>query len=155
MTAAASLEDFYAVWSDKDRRAVEGDIAAAGRKLRAILSGLAPESLLGISRCVEVGCGYGGFIAALHERLALEAALGVDFSKTAIEYAQQRFVREGLSFHRCASLDPQQTASLIRTTARGTVDCIALVDVLEHIPDALAFVRAMAVVCPRFLIKLQ
>ena len=154
MTAAASLEDFYAVWSDKDRRAVEGDIAAAGRKLRAILSGLTPESLLGIARGGEVGCGYGGLIAALHERLALEAALGVDFSKTAIEYAQQRFVREGLSFHRCMSLDPQQTADLVRNSACGTVDCIALIDVLEHIPDALAFVRAMAVVCPRFLIKL-
>lgn len=154
MTVAASLEDFYAAWSNKDRQAIEGDIAAAGRKLSAIASGLAAQSLEGISRCVEVGCGYGGFIAALHERWGLEAALGVDFSATAIEYAQQRFVREGLSFHRCTSLDPQQTADLVRNKVCGTVDCIALIDVLEHIPDALAFVRAMAVVCPRFLIKL-
>ena len=154
MHPAASLEAFYSGWSTKDRAAIEADVAAAARKADAILAGIAPEALAGNDCWVEVGCGYGGFLAAMRTRLDITSAHGFDFSAAAIEFAQSRFAGPGMAFHRCASLDAQETADLVRQHTAGRIDCIALIDVLEHIPDALGFVRALASVCPRFLIKL-
>ena len=151
---AVSLEAFYSGWSSKEGAAIEADVTAAARKADAILAGIAREALAGNECWVEVGCGYGGFLVAMRKRLDIKSAHGFDFSAAAIEFAQSRFGGPGIAFYRCASLDAQETAALIRQHTAGRVDCIALIDVLEHIPDALGFVRALASVCPRFLIKL-
>lgn len=154
VSPAVSLEAFYSGWSSKDGAAIEADVAAAARKADAILAGTARETLAANDCWVEVGCGYGGFLAAMRKRLDIKSVHGFDFSAAAIEFAQSRFAGPGMAFYRCASLDAQETADLVRQHTAGRVDCIALIDVLEHIPDALGFVRALASVCPRFLIKL-
>lgn len=154
MNAPGSLEAFYATWSNKDRGAIESDVEAATRKAEAILAGLPPEAFGGIEHVVEVGCGYGGFIAALHQRRQLRSAIGIDFSVAAIDFAKARFGAAGVAFFASPSLDAGQTAALVRASAGGRIDCIALIDVIEHVPDALGFVRELAAVCGLFLIKL-
>ena len=151
---ASGLEEFYAAWSDKDRAAIEFDLAAAQRKAEAILCGLPATALEGISSVAEIGCGYGRFLSVLKERMGLSSAHGFDFSVDAVDFAQAHFAGPGIAFHRAASLDPASTAAQLREVSGSKIDCIALIDVLEHIPDAAAFVRALAAVCPLFLIKL-
>ncbi len=154
MNTPGSLEAFYGRWSDKDRDAIEFDVKAATRKAEAILAGLPRDAFVGIEYIVEVGCGYGGFIAALHQRLQLKSAIGFDFSSSAIDFAKARFGVMGVAFYASSTLNAEQTTALVRDNTGNRVDCIALIDVIEHVPDALAFVRELAAVCELFLIKL-
>ena len=72
-------------------------------------------------RVVDVGCGSGATLLALHE---FGSVVGIDSAGLALDFCRQRGLRH---------LIQGQAGSLPLQT--GSVDLLTLLDVLEHIPD--------------------
>ncbi len=90
-------------------------------------------------RVLEVGCGVGSIIELLGER---EFVCGIDIEEDVLEYSAARFPdRSRHQFLRLdfGSLTPEQAASLRNLR----FDTIVSLNVLEHIEDDVAALRAM------------
>lgn len=87
---------------------------------------LLPAAVAG-ARLLEIGCGYGHFLAAARDR-GYDVA-GVELSRPAAAYARERL---GLDVRRGQLADAGLT---------GGFDVIAAWDTLEHVPDPAAFLR--------------
>lgn len=114
------ISDFHAYEKELGRRGLMPLLARKG-------FALAGKSVL------DVGCGYGGVLAAMAEDFPLASALGVDLDQAMIDGGRARcpagVILEVRDFF---ALDD------------GRFDLILLRDVLEHMPDAQAALRKAA-----------
>ena len=98
------------------------------------------------ARVVDVGCGAGGVLWHLQQRLGAEwsatAWEGWDVAPRAIEQAEGRAGR-ALRF---------RTGDFLASDA--TADLLLCLDVVEHVPDDLAFLAALRSRAERFLFRL-
>lgn len=149
------LERFYEEWSAKSSQAIDYDIAASVRKVDVIVSSIPQKHLEGMSSVMDFGCGYGAVLHRFQERLPhVDLAVGVDFSESAIELAKQRFEHESLKYHKLPALDIWDNLSFLRRIMPDGVDCMLLVDLLEHVPDCKTLVSELAAFTRYFIVKL-
>lgn len=88
--------------------------------LRTLLKYRAPPA-----RVVELGCAHGSFVALMQQ--AGFRASGVEMSPWVVEYGRQTF-----------GIDVQVGPVEGLDIARGSLDTIAMMDVMEHLPDPIA-----------------
>lgn len=148
------LEGFYESWSSKSPAAIAYDIEAAVRKADVIASGIPAALLRNIHTVLDFGCGYGALVHRFTERLTAATGIGIDFSAAAIDVARQKFEGGPLRYHRLPSLDIGETADFLRSTIPAGVDCILLIDLLEHVPDCKGLVASLAQFTQYFIVKL-
>jgi hypothetical protein len=79
------------------------------------------------SKCMEIGCGRGHFVTALRE--AGFDARGVELGRPDVFATAAPFVRTGVS------------VAGLPAAERDDVNCVLLLDVIEHIEDAVGFLR--------------
>jgi SAM-dependent methyltransferase len=112
-----------------DFHAYERELARGG-----LIPLLAREGIdLAGKAVLDVGCGYGGVLAALAEAQPLSRAQGVDLDRAMIESGRGRCPAG-------VSLEARDFFGL----EAGGFDLILLRDVLEHMPDAQAALRKAA-----------
>jgi SAM-dependent methyltransferase len=150
------LEGFYEEWSSKSLDAIDYDIEASIRKADVIISHIPANLLAGIRSILDFGCGYGAVLHRFQEKLAstVDVTVGVDFSRAAIEMAQQRFEKDSLKYHRLPQLDISGNLNFLKATIPDGVDCILLIDLLEHVPDCRTLVSSLAQFTRFFIVKL-
>ncbi len=101
-------------------------------KARHILRMIHKHNLQPRTIC-EVGCGAGEILKQLQESLPGDVQFeGYEISPQAFALCQER-ANERLRFH-CASLPPDETQ---------TFDLLLCVDVFEHVPDYIGFLKAL------------
>ncbi len=154
MTDRTKLEDFYDSWSTKSEKDIEHDLCAAERKADLIVTGLSSHLRHHIHSVLDFGCGFGRFLDILAKRLDLKHAFGVDFSADAIRIAKNINDKTRLEFQQLHTLSASENVQLIQTFAPEGIDCILLIDLLEHIPDCVELLSALSTITPLFLIKL-
>lgn len=96
---------------------------------------LASLTLAGDERALDIGCGDGRITAEIAERLPRGSALGVDPSRTMIEFAQAHAVRPNLAF---------AIGDAARLPATGEFDLVVSFNALHWVHDqaaALASIR--------------
>lgn len=103
----------------------------AAFKARHIAS-MIQRNKLAPQRVAEIGCGAGGVLHELGQRLQRPGVTfdGYDISADAIALARQ-FEQENLQFH-CEDL----------LQSEQSFDLLLVIDVFEHVPDYLGFIRA-------------
>lgn len=148
------LENFYESWSEKSPVAITYDIEASIRKADVITSHIPASLLKNIQTILDFGCGYGALIHRFKSRLTVTTAVGIDFSAVAIDVARQRFEDDSLRYHKLPSLDNAETVDFLRKTISDGVDCILLIDLLEHVPDCRKLVADLAQFTKYFIVKL-
>lgn len=148
------LEDFYEKWSEKAPALIEYDIMTAGRKADTILSRIPRPLLADVRRVMDFGCGYGSFLRRVADLLELDEAVGVDYSAGAVAIAAERFERPGVRFAGLPTLDPGEMEEHLRRLVPGGTDCIALIDVLEHVPDCRTLMSVLSETARTFIVKL-
>lgn len=155
MVKNVKLEQFYDAWSRKSEVEIFEEIAAAKRKADVIAEVLYSKRQLGINRFLDFGCGYGAVLARLAERLgSIGESFGIDYSKSAIDVANKKFRQSGLAYHRLPSLDLAETMMFLEGLIPDKVDCVLLVDLLEHVPDCKSLVAGLAGYARYFVVKL-
>ena len=118
-----AARDFYEL--DASRRVqADGSDPIVHSRNRTVLALLPPGR-----RCVDVGCGAGGFAPLLRERFGFIA--GVDLSPTVARAAAGRGMRA-----LCADLDEGELPF-----AAESFDAAVCCDVLEHVFDPIVFAR--------------
>ncbi len=149
------LEEFYQSWSDNPEDVIKYYDEAAVRKIDEILNGIPEIRELHIRSMLDFGCGYGKALQNCAERLAVEKAYGFDFSAQSIDYASTNFATAGLNFYRLQTLDIDENVRYIQSIiSDGSVDCILLIDLLEHIPDCEQLILKLSELTTYFVIKL-
>ena len=88
-------------------------------------------------RVVEVGCGIGNFTGLLLDR---ELVIALDREEACVESLRQRFPRHA----NLKAVICQPGSEAFRDLARYRPDSVVCVNVLEHIEDDVAALRAMA-----------
>jgi SAM-dependent methyltransferase len=88
-------------------------------------------------RVVEVGCGIGNFTGLLLDR---ELVIALDREEACVESLRERFPRRA----NLIALICQPGSETFRDLARYRPDSVVCVNVLEHIEDDVAALRAMA-----------
>lgn len=88
-------------------------------------------------RVADIGCGGG----ILTESMAKAGALvtGIDMNKAAIEVAQLHLLESGLTVHY-----EHTTAEALASREPGQYDVVTCLEMLEHVPDPAAIVKACA-----------
>lgn len=115
----------------------------APRKVREILSVLPPDAPP--RTLLDYGCGAGAVLTGLLRALDAERGVGVDVSPAAVELARALCTDPRAAFHPCAELE---------AAAPGRFECVLVVDVLEHLPDPAATLRALARLGERAVVRL-
>lgn len=153
---AKKLEGFYEGWSNKPPGAIDYDIEASVRKADVIISHIPAGLLANIRSVLDFGCGYGALLHRFQAQLVstVDVAVGVDFSSAAIEIARQKFQQKTLKYSKLPSLDISENLVFFRETIPDGIDCILLVDLLEHIPDCKELITALAQFTRFFIVKL-
>jgi SAM-dependent methyltransferase len=151
-----NLEGFYESWSSKSSDAIDYDVESSIRKADVITSHIPANLLANVRSILDFGCGYGAVLHRFKEKLAstVDVAVGVDFSNTAIEMARKRFQRESLSYYKLPKLEISEIQAFLRKTIPEGVDCILLIDLLEHVPDCKELVTGLAEFTQYFIVKL-
>ncbi|MBI5485458.1 MAG: class I SAM-dependent methyltransferase [Deltaproteobacteria bacterium] len=149
-----SQEEFYRSWSDKSADRIAYDNEAAVRKIDVILEGLPVISDLKLETAIDFGCGYGKPLQNFSERAGLKKAYGFDFSESAVKHAVSNYSNEQLQFQRLESLDIDENLEVMRAATEGRVDCILLIDLLEHVPDCKKLMIKLSELSDLFIIKL-
>jgi SAM-dependent methyltransferase len=149
-----SLEAFYYSWSNKSTNMIDYINEAAVRKIDVILNGMPVIRSLKIKTMIDFGCGYGKALQNCAERLNLRKAYGFDFSEIAIDYAVSNFGSGKLEYHRLMSLDIDKSIKYMKSMTGGKVDCIQLIDLLEHVPDCKNIMLKLSELSDLFIIKL-
>lgn len=151
----SDLEEFYQTWSDNPEHIVRYINEAAVRKIDAMLAGMPAVGEQAIATLIDFGCGYGKSLSYCAERLGAGKAYGFDFSEKAIEYAKHNFGSSSVQFAQLKTLDPEESARSIQSLIGGEkVDCVLLIDLLEHVPDCTRLIAELSKVAKFFLIKL-
>ncbi|MDP1773834.1 MAG: class I SAM-dependent methyltransferase [Methylobacter sp.] len=145
------LETFYSSWSNKELSDILFDLEVSKEKIF-----FCSELLKGqeIKTVLEIGCGFGGNLDALNKQLTIEYGLGVDFSKSAIDYANLNFATNNIHFHQSTTLDIETTVKEIQQLYPKKFDLVVLVDLLEHIPNVKHFLKTLSPIGELFLVKL-
>jgi SAM-dependent methyltransferase len=126
---------------DYARRHPSYHLEHAGRKASEIVDLLARDTELvdglrgqRMPRIVEIGCGAGGVLAALRDRLEARGVhaeyRGFDVSPTAVRMARERWA--DIAFECADYLERNETA-----------DVIMMIDFFEHLADPTSFLRAV------------
>jgi SAM-dependent methyltransferase len=149
-----SLEKFYQSWSIKSDEQIGYHNEAAIRKIDAIVQGMPAIRELRIKTILDFGCGYGKALQHCADTLNIVKSYGFDFSETAIAYAARNFASPKLEYHRLRSLDIDDNIKHIKTVTKGKVDCILLIDLLEHIPDCKDLMLKLSELTDLFIVKL-
>ncbi len=149
-----ALEKFYSTWSTKSEADVTYDIEAAMRKADVIVSDLPREFVERLYSVLDFGCGYGAFLTRFKQKAGVEMGFGVDFSGSAIHIAQEKYQHESLKFYKLASLDLAENLAYLNSIVPQGVDCVLLIDLLEHVPDCRALVDGLSKFTKYFVIKL-
>lgn len=79
------------------------------------------------AKCMDIGCGRGHFVGVLRAH-GFDAG-GVELGQPAVLEEAAPFVRTGIGFQDLSALE------------RQNVTCVLLLDVIEHLPDPVAFLR--------------
>lgn len=145
------LEGFYSRWSNKELSGILFDLEVSQEKIFHCSSLLKGQE---IKTVLEIGCGYGGNLDALNKYITVEYALGVDFSKSAIDYAKLNFTSSNLHFYQTTTLDIETTVKEIQQIYPNKFDLVILVDLLEHIPKVEHFLKTLSPLGEFFLVKL-
>lgn len=150
------LENFYETWSSKPPSAIDYDIEALMRKADVIVAQIPATFFQQVRSVIDVGCGYGRLLRRFQERLAttVKVAVGVHVSGAAIQIANQKFQRESLKYFKLPHLDITGNVDSLPSTIPDRVDCILLVDLLEHVPDCKSLVLSLAQFTRFFIVKL-
>jgi methionine biosynthesis protein MetW len=128
-----SYPDYDRYW---ERRKAEGRSPGLLYRYRKIAEMLPPDA-----RVLDIGCGDGVFGAHLLAARPDCTYFGVDVSGESVEQARQR----GLQAER---FDP---ARELRDQVPVEVDCITIMEVLEHVHDAEGLMRQALAFAPRRL----
>lgn len=147
-------EKFYEEWSNKTLEDTNYDIIAAIRKSKIIVSSIPKNITCNFNSILDFGCGYGAFVKNFQDALKIPNAIGVDFSSSAINIANQRFANDSLSFYRLQSLDISKNSNFLRSIIPQKVDCIFLIDLLEHVPNCKELISNLSKFTEYFIIKL-
>ncbi len=108
---------------------------ARSRHRRALVKGLRFRRFFRGGAALDVGCG-GGFMVDAMRRAGAARSVGLDISPQALAYAARRYPRN--EYYR---------ETLEAFAGRGErFDFVHASEVLEHVPDVNAFVRALAAV---------
>ncbi len=148
------LESFYERWQSERTDLIEFDNACAMRKIDAILRNVPDIASLKLKSAIDFGCGRGKALRHFFDNLKLEKAYGFDFSASAIEYASREFGSADVQFRRLATLDVDESIDSIRRVTGGKVDCVLLLDLLEHVADCKYLVSRLSELATHFVIKL-
>jgi SAM-dependent methyltransferase len=149
-----SLERFYESWSNKSTNMIDYINEAAVRKIDVILNRMPVIRSLKIKTMIDFGCGYGKALQNCAERLNLKKAYGFDFSEIAIKYAASNFGSAKLEYQRLISLDIDENIKFIKSITGGKVDCILLIDLLEHLPDCKNIMLKLSELSDLYIVKL-
>ena len=149
-----NLEEFYESWSNKSTNMIDYINEAAVRKIEVILNSMPVVKDIKIKTMIDFGCGYGKALQNCAARLNLEKAYGFDFSEIAIDYAASNFGSAKLEYHRLMSLDIDENIKFIKSITGGKVDCIQLIDLLEHVPDCINLMLKLSELSDLFIVKL-
>jgi SAM-dependent methyltransferase len=147
------LESFYARWHSGRTELIDYDNACAIRKVDTIVRNVPQLASLGLRSAIDFGCGRGRALRHFFDKLHLQRAYGFDFSQTAVDYATAMCGSAEVRYHRLRSLDIDDSIEFISDIA-GKVDCVLLLDLLEHVPDCQLLVSRLAEVATYFVIKL-
>lgn len=149
-----SQEDFYRTWSLKSADQIAYHNEAAVRKIDAIMQGMPGIKDLKIATMLDFGCGYGQALKTCFNRLKLTKSYGFDYSETAIAYAERQFGNEQMIYRPLISLDIDENVNAMKSEIKGSVDCILLIDLLEHIPDCKKLMLKLSELTTYFIVKL-
>ena len=149
-----SLETFYQSWSSKPKKLIDYNNEAAVRKIDELFNGMPVINGLQIKTMLDFGCGYGKALQRCTEKLNLVKSFGFDFSETAVDYAVRNFTSPKLEYHRLPSLAIDDNLKHMKTITSGKVDCILLIDLLEHIPDCKDLILKLSELTDLFIVKL-
>lgn len=148
------LEQFYKNWQNDRRALIEYDNDCAARKIETILREAPAIHELNLKSAIDFGCGRGKALRVFSEKMNLERAYGFDFSEEAINYAAREFGSDDLEFHRLTTLDIDESIDRIKQVALDKVDCILLIDLLEHVADCKYLLLRLSELTNYFIIKL-
>jgi SAM-dependent methyltransferase len=154
MTTKTGLEEFYSAWSAKSQEEIAYDLLAAERKANTVISGLADCLPQGLGCILDFGCGYGRFLSVVAATLHVKSAIGVDFSEAAIGVANEVNDNTLSQYHRLPTLSIVENIRFIKEIIPTPVDCVLLIDLLEHVPDCAGLLRELSSVAPLFIVKL-
>lgn len=147
-----SAEDFYTKWSDKDYNQILFDVQSSDRKYNAILDVL--NDKFKFTSIVDYGCGYGKILNNACNNTVNSIGYGFDFSEKAIDFATNNFQTENIKFYQLCSLDVDSNIEFIKSKIDGKVDCVFLIDVLEHIPNCIKLIDVLSDITDFFVVKL-
>lgn len=147
-------EKFYEEWSNKTLEEINYDIMAAIRKAKVIASSIPKNMTCNINSILDFGCGYGAFVKHFQDALKIPKAIGVDFSSFAINVANKQFANDSLVFYRLQTLDISKNSDFLLSIIPKRVDCILLIDLLEHVPNCKDLIANLSKFTKYFIIKL-
>ena len=147
-------EKFYEEWSNKTPEEINYDITAAIRKAKIITASIPKSMTSNINSILDFGCGYGAFVKHFQDSLNIPKAIGVDFSSSAINVANQQFANDSLVFYRLETLDISKNFDFLLSIIPKNVDCILLIDLLEHVPNCKDLIATLSKFTKYFIIKL-
>jgi ubiquinone/menaquinone biosynthesis C-methylase UbiE len=147
-------EKFYEEWSNKTPEEISYDIMAAIRKAKIIASSMPNGMTSNINSILDFGCGYGAFVKHFQDALKIPKAIGVDFSSSAINVANKQFANGSLAFYRLQTLDISKNSDFLLSIIPNKVDCILLIDLLEHVPNCKDLIANLSKFTKYFIIKL-
>lgn len=113
-----------------------GDSAWKAEQIHAALGGWRPQTIC------EVGCGAGEILRVLHDKVSESTIVGYDVSPTAIALAAARSTQR-LTFKVGHASDDEEH-----------YDLMLVIDVIEHVPDPVDFLRQLAGKATRFLLHI-
>jgi SAM-dependent methyltransferase len=151
---ANPLESFYEHWQAARSDLIEYDNACATRKVATILRNVPELRSLNLRSALDFGCGRGRALGLFADELRLERAYGFDFSEAAVSYATRTFGTSKLQFHRLGTLEIDASIESIKAIVPEKVDCVLLLDLLEHVADCKHLVARLSELATYFVIKL-